>query len=418
MRNASGVFGLVAMLVLGGGGVGCGGGAPPEPEPSRGGPVEARDDEVSPAEDDADEAPEVSAAWNTPSTSCAGLVPSAPGAGRFVNRNRESEACLPGTSDGKGDLALGIFSTQFDAARWTAFTPEGLPRDTFFGGVGNLLMPQRNGFHLASMAFGSHVLRLQTLSRTGAQLSSRELVPQNLLRATSWNAAEDPRGGSVVAWVRFGAVPGPWQVVVQRFHSSGEPRTPPLTVREGTGELPTLFDVGADTEGRVLVLWQEATGGLRGRWLRRNATFTSEFPVLANPVGLDSHVIGQRDKLLSPLIGGGFALEQGDAWVAVIRSKQTSVDPAPGWLVARPGTELVIIRGGRGYALLSPGLFGSGSSRVEVLAPAGNSCGDVPLPDLGTLRAVQVGRDGTVIALAPEAMDDVCTYRYWPRLLH
>lgn len=415
MRNASGVFGLMAMLVLGGGGLGCGGGAPPEPEPDAAAPQEAREDVLPP--EDAEEAPEVSAAWKTPSSSCAGLVPSAPGAGRFVNRNRESAACLPGTSDGKGDLALGIFNALFDSAYWTAFTPEGQPRDTFYGGVGNRLMPQKSGFHLASMAFGSHVLRLQTLSRTGAPLTSRVLVEQNPLWATRWNAAEDPRGGSVVAWVRFGTVPGPWQVVVQRFHSSGEPRTPPLTVREGTGPLPTVFDVGADTQGRVLVLWQEDAGGLRGRWLKRNETFTSEFPVLATPVSANPQVIGQRDKLLSPLIGGGFALKQGDAWVAVVRSKQTSVDPAPAWLVARPGTELVIIRCGRGYALLSQGTFG-GSIRVEVLAPAGNACGDVPLPDLGTLHEVQVGRDGTVIALAPEAMDDVCTWRYWPRLLH
>lgn len=416
MRNASGVFGLVAMLVLaGGGGLGCGGGARPEPEPPTGGPVEEREDVLPP--EDAEEAPEVSAEWNTPSTSCAGLVPTAPGAGRFVNRNRESEACLPGTSDGKGDLALGIFSTLFDAARWTAFTPEGLPRDTFNGGVGNLLMPQKSGFHLASMAFGSHLLRLQTLSRTGAPLGSRVLVDQSPL-ATSWNAAEDPRGGSVVAWVRFGAVPGPWQVVVQRFHSSGEPRTPPLTVREGTGPLPLLVDVGADTQGRVLVLWKEDSGGLRGRWVRRNGTFTSEFPVLATLVSPIPQVIGQQLKLLSPLMGGGFALKQGEDWVAVIRSKTTSVEPAPGWLVARPGTELVIIRCGHGYALLSPGTFSAGGSRVEVLAPAGNSCGDVPLPDPGTLHEVRVGRDGTVIAQVPESEDNVCTYRYWPRLLH
>lgn len=415
MRNASGVFGLVALLALGVGGPGCGGGARPETEPSPGEPVEARED-VSPPED-AEEAPEVSAAWDSPSTSCAGLVPSSPGAGRFVNRDRESEACLPGTSDGKGDLALGIFSTQFDSARWTAFTPEGLPRDTFNGGVGNLLMPQERGFHLASMAFGSHALRLQSVSRTGAPLTSRVLIEQSPV-ASSWNAAEDPRGGSVVAWVRFGAVPGPWQVVVQRFDASGEPRTPPLTVREGTGELPGLFDVGADTQGRVLVLWKEASGGLRGRWLRRDETFTSEFPVLPTPVGPTSPIIGQQGKLLGPLIDGGFALKQGEDWVAVIRSKATSVEPAPGWLVARPGTELVIIRCGRGYALLSRGTGGFGDSRVEVLAPAGNPCGDVPLPDLGTLREVRVGRDGTVIAEAPEAEDDVCTYRYWPRLLH
>jgi hypothetical protein len=403
------------MLVLGSGGLGCGEGVRPEPEPATGAPVQESEDD-SPA-GDAEEAPEVSAAWSSPSTSCAGLVPPAPGAGRFVNRDRESEACLPGTSDGKGDLALGIFSTLFDAARWTAFTPEGLPRDTFNGGVGNLLMPQKSGFHLVSIAFGSDIVRLQAVSRTGAPLTSRVLIDPNTAPGSHWSAAEDPRGGSVVAWVRFGALPGPWQVVVQRFGSSGEPRTPPLTVHAGTGDVPSFTEVGADTQGRVLVLW-EASGGLRGRWLRRNETFTSEFPVLATAVGPTSPIIGQQGKLLSPLIGGGFALEQGEAWVAVIRSKQTSVEPAPGWLVARPGTELVIIRCGRGYALVSRGTGGFGDSRLEVLAPAGNSCGDVPLPDLGTLREVRVGRDGTVIAEAPEAEDNVCTYRYWPRLLH
>lgn len=416
MRNVSGVFGLVAMLVLGSG-AGCGGGVEPAPEPTPGEPVEARED-VSPSEN-ADEAPDVSAAWNSPSTSCKGLLPSAPGEGRFVNRGRESEACLPGTSDGRGDLMLGIFSSQADAARWTVFTPDGLPRETLYGGVSNLMMPQKSGFHLVSRAFGSWIISFRAFSRTGELLTSRVLLePPRLGPIGDWSAAEDPRGGSVVAWVRPGALPGTWQVVVQRFDPSGEPRTPPLTVREGTGELPLLFDVGADTEGRVLVLWGGTTGGMRGRWLRRNETFTSEFPVLASPVGPSHTTIGQRGKLLSPLIGGGFTLKQDEAWVAVIRSKKTSVEPAPGWLVARPATELSLIRCGQGYVLRSSETGPLGPTRLEVLAAAGNSCGDVRLPEADALHDVRVGRDGTVIAEAPPSEDDVCTYRYWPRLLH
>ncbi|PTL81625.1 hypothetical protein [Vitiosangium sp. GDMCC 1.1324] len=417
MKSVSGVSGILAALVLWSGGwLGCGGEARVEPEQLPGEPTEERDHEVSPSEEDPEDALDVSAAWNTPSHSCTGLVPSNPGAGRTVNRNRESEGCLPGTTDGRGDLALGIFSTLVDAASWTVFTPDGMPRETFSGGVSNVLMPQKSGFHLVGIGFGSRIVRFSALSRTGALLAERQLVDLRLQGGGDWHAAEDPRGGSVATWIRVGAAPGTWQVVVQRFGTSGEPRTPILTAHEGTGAFPRFIDVGADTQGRVLVLWMETTNELHGRWLRRNQTFTSEFLVLANASSPISFDVGLRESLLSPLIGGGFALKQEDAWVAEIPSKKTTVKPAPSWLAARPGTKFFIIRGGHGYALVMS-TPGGDQGRLEILAPAGNSCGDVPLPD-GGLRQIRVGRDGTVISKAPPTEDDVCTYRYWPRLLH
>jgi hypothetical protein len=413
VKSAWGACGLVAALVLGSGGLGCGEGVlPPGPRPA---------DEVQLEEWDAlpslggEDEPGVAAEWYTPSRSCQGLVPLPPGEGRSVNRPRESAGCLPGTSDGEGNLALGIFNTEFDSAFWTVFTPEGRPLQTFRGGAGgNVLMPQKSGFHVVSAAFGSGSVTFRAVSRTGALLVEQEILNSNEGTGSAWSSVVDPRGGSVVGWVRFPGAPGAWQVVVQRFGTSGEPRSPLLTVQEGTGTPPSFTGVGADTQGRALVLWSEpGTSALRGRWLRRNETFTSEFLVLPDATGLSTPYDG--GSVLSPLIGGGLALRRGDEWVARIPSKKTSVEPAPGWLAARPGTRFSIVRGGRGYALRASGP-GTGNE-WELLAPAGNRCGLLRLPG-DSLREPQLGRDGTAIAEAPPAGDDLCTYRYWPRLLH
>jgi hypothetical protein len=414
MMSTRGVFSLLAALVLwSGGGFGCGEGVSPGPEPAAREPVEEWD-ALPPPGEDAEEAPDVSAAWNSPSRSCEGLVPSGPGEGRFVSRDSEGEQCLPGAADGRGDLALGIFSAMLDSASWGVFTPEGTPSGSFSGGVVNVLLPQKSGFQLVSLAFGSRLVSFRAFSRTGAPLVQRELLGPSTGVENSWSAVVDPRGGSVVSWVRFGATPGTWQVVVQRFGTPGQPRSPLLVAREGTGTPPPFTLVGADTQGRALVLWNEpGTSSLRGRWLRRNETFTSDFLVLSDATGLSTPREGGT--VLSPLIGGGLALNLGGEWVASIASKKTSVSPAPAWLAARPGTTFSIIRGGRGYALLSSAP--EAQNELEILAPAGNSCGEVRLP-AEDLREVRVGRDGTVIARVTPAEDFVCTWRYWSRLLH
>ena len=190
MKSARGAYSLLAVLALwSGGGFGCGAEVPPGPQSAPPEPVEERN-AVPPSEDDGEDGLDVSAAWNSSSRSCEGLVPSGPGEGRFVNQESNGEQCLPGASDGRGNLALGIFSAMLDSASWTVFTPAGSPRGSFAGGVVNVLLPQKSGFHLMSLAFGSEIVSFRAFSRTGALLVQRELI-----RPSTGSVEQPERGG-------------------------------------------------------------------------------------------------------------------------------------------------------------------------------------------------------------------------------
>lgn len=408
MQGARAARGVGLALALLGGWLGCGLAEQPEEL--------ALAEEQAWAEQAEEPESEVSAEWNRPSSSCLGVVPAEPGPGRRVSRSREGESCLRGTSDGRGNLALGVFRASYDAADWALFTSEGTPLGIIYGGVVNVLMPQRRGFHVASYRFGFSDLRLESFSPTGEERFETELFPME--RGGSWSAVEDPRGGSVVSWVRPGATGEVWEVVVQRFNSAGQPKTPPLQVQTGWGTPPSYVVVGADTGGRALVLWTEPAGedsyDLRGRWLRRNETFTSAFIVAAGVPGAFYPYSPNGREVLSPLIGGGLALKIASEWVAFIPSKQTIARPAPDWLRAYVDSSLHLIRGGSAYAVVSDDP--TVQERLRLLAPAGNLCGELSLP-AEELRLLEVGRDGTVIGLELPVGEEECTYRYWPGLL-
>jgi hypothetical protein len=407
MHGAKAARGVGLALALVGGWLGCGIAEQPEEL--------ALTDEQTWAEEAAEPESEVSAEWNRPSSSCQGVVPAEPGPGRLVSRSHEGGGCMEGTSDGRGSLALGVFKPLYDAADWAIFTPEGTPLNTIYGGVLNVMMPQRSGFHVAIDRFGSRDLRLVSFSHQGEQRDETVLIPEYGGR---WSAVNDLQGGSVVSWVRAGATGDIWEVMVQRFNSSGQPRTPPLQVQTGWGEPPRYVVVGADTEGRVLVLWTEPAGeedyNLRGRWLRRNETFTSAFIVAAGVPEAFYPYSGDGRDVLSPLIGGGLALKVASEWVAFIPSKKTFTRPAPGWLRAYVDSSLYIVRGGSAYAVVSDDP--AAQERLWLLAPAGNLCGERTLP-AEELRALEIGREGTVIGLQLPVGEEECTYRYWPGLL-
>src|SRR4029077_13792499 len=87
-----------------------------------------------------------------------------------------------------------------------------------------------------------------------------------------------------------------------------------------------------------------------------------------------------------------------------------ATDP-PAWLQGRPNTDLHMVHGGRGYALLPhPGTGGmSCEQRVDVLSPNGNACVSVTFVQPQgqcVAGAVTVGYDGTVIQQMKGARPD------------
>lgn len=396
--------GLGAVLVVVGGSAGCG-----VVEDVQAPTVdEAVSEDVREAEDD----PGPSAQWKQPSSSCEGVVPRLPEP-RLVSFSRMSESCLRGTTDGEGNLALGLFATSLDSDVWSVYSPEGRRLGELGSGFSTVL-PQRRGFHFVALHYGIFNTTFEVFTPTGERRVYRELLGSS---EGFGRAVVDPRGGSAVATLRAGPGTGPWKLQVQRFNTPGRPSSPLLTVAEGTGAAPGTFALGADTEGRTLVVWSEPGGGrLRGRWLLRNETFTRTFTVQ------ETFTSAGFVPVLSPLIGGGLALRVEGRWVAELPSRKTEVRPAPAWLASAPAWHsLTLVRGGRAYAL-APDVGAeppaSCQSTVFLHAPAGNRCGALTLPE-GACRAGQlgIGRDGTLVELLPEPVDNTCAYRYWTGLL-
>jgi hypothetical protein len=162
-----------------------------------------------------------------------------------------------------------------------------------------------------------------------------------------------------------------------------------------------------DAQGRALVVaWPGNAIGFKsrfvGRWLDASMHATTDWFEL--PGSGDS-------AFFRPLIGGGAAMQVSNAWVAVIASGEAGWRGPPAFLQSRPLHDVVIIRQGRGYALIPK--FGASGARdqVELFSASGDQCG------AGTFQAngLAVGVDGTVIGSSGEGG---CTMTWWPGVLH
>jgi hypothetical protein len=222
-------------------------------------------------------------------------------------------------------------------------------------------------------------------------------------------SAPDGNGGTVLASV------APNASALQWVDASGAvTRSVPLDASPG------IVAVAWGT-GHVLAI---VTGGsARARWFDgAGAPLTPWFDVGTSATGTSVHL----------LIDGRVALSDGGTWNVVLADGVDHSDAVPAWLGTRPGTRLATIRGARGYAVLP--LEGHGDpTRVEILTPAGDSCGTVALPPAAALppgvdatpTRLDVGQDGTVlqtvmlggtgsVALGSGVH---CEFRWWPGLL-
>jgi hypothetical protein len=161
-----------------------------------------------------------------------------------------------------------------------------------------------------------------------------------------------------------------------------------------------------DAQGRALVIaWPGDAIGLKshfiGRWLDTAMQPVTDWFSL--PASGDS-------VFLRPLIGGGAAMQASGAWVAVIGSGEAGWRGPPAWLQSHPLYDAVIVRQGRGYALIPK--FGASGARdeVELFSASGDFCG------AGKFQAdgLAVGIDGTVIGSSGAGG---CTMTWWPGVL-
>jgi hypothetical protein len=169
-------------------------------------------------------------------------------------------------------------------------------------------------------------------------------------------------------------------------------------------------------------LWRTSGSGVwTGQWLRQDGSArTPPFPAADDPAPSDFF-----SGLLRPLVGEGLAFRIGGQWVRQFPSGEPTALPAPGWLAANPGTDLILIRHEGAYALVPPptSIEGSGcQERVRLFTRTGESCGDLVLPFGGSEcseRHLGIALDGTVIQQLELNIpaNDQCAWRWWPRLL-
>jgi hypothetical protein len=357
---------------------------------------------------------------------CAGLVPDrAPAPVQIRVAAPAGGACIAGTSDGTGAVALGVRDAA-GATTWHAYGPDGAARAAF--GADAPLVPQPSGWHavVSSGAQGASTPRVEVVAfGPDGTASRREVVSPDPAQAAylRWSLGRDPAGGSL-AVLRSSTVAGNhWSSVrAQRFDAWGAPAWPgPATVRVVPSPTEPLFLVGGvSSRGEALVLSQ------RSAWLDVSwADAGAGAPVAGASAEEAERAAGVVGAALAPaleaqpLLDGSIAIRSDGTYRRVYAPLATTSSPLPDWLAQRAACTVRATRGAAGYAALPPPGEASGdcAQRVDLLSPSGRLCGRAVLREAGgtcTTGAVDQGWDGTVVQ---QSARDACTYFVWPRLL-
>jgi hypothetical protein len=265
--------------------------------------------------------------------------------------------------------------------------------------------------------------------------------PQPLWFSEYWDHRGDfvSSGQFIVGSRVFAGTPVGAAAIAGNFNLSGFPPRPQLFVLGPNGTFlrcahdlasaGTVFGLGGDAQGRILVITDGGAGRIAAQWFDQNCTpNTGEFTLIPQFVpGPDTFFD------TAPLIGGGVAVrrvdEQNDStglpfrtssWLVTVAGGNASVQPAPQWLTTRPNTTMALAEAGAAYAMLPLGEPGVAcSQQVDVLAFDGTLCGSLALPIAdGQCRTQDLGLslDGTPIQLLPSslAQPQTCAYRWWP----
>jgi len=188
-----------------------------------------------------------------------------------------------------------------------------------------------------------------------------------------------------------------------------------------------VVGLGTDSAGTSIVITDQGSGNITAQWFAA----ADGKPLTKGAFIITGGFKPGADTRFetAPLIGGGVAVRRVDQrdedghlyrtsqWVAIVPSTSAAAEPAPHWLASRPDTNLAIIRGGTGYAMLTLGVpAGPCKQMIDILAPDGTQCGSF---DLGSesgqcpTEDVALSLDGTPIQLR-NPLPGTCAYRWWP----
>ena len=325
--------------------------------------------------------------------------------------------------DGQGVIALNVSSSSRQEFDFVA--PDGSRR-----GLGGLdsgtFYPQAAGF----IGHGGSSTD-ETVVVTAVDENGRPRASTNVQGSGTYTP--DPNGGLLLAG-HFGFPPDPIPAnqLVILFNADASIRYGPIPV----ATQGTIFGAGVDLLGRAIVIVDGTRtfgrGSIAAQWFSaRGAPLTGVFQVLSG--FRPGHSTWFE---MSPLIGGGLAMRRMDGgielhtseWLAVLPSGEARVEDAPDWLRARPNTKLVLVRGGRAYALVPWAAdLASCTQQAEVVSPSGRSCARFDFTvDAASCQThpLRIGLDGTVMQMLPDSRESditvtarTCTLRFWPGAL-
>lgn len=347
-------------------------------------------------------------------------------------------ACTAAAADGTGAVAGGLLygpayaSGSFavwradGAQAWYASDPARVfGGSALFGGPGGFLAYR----HAAGASTFDAEGRTTPVS-ANPWPSGFELLQQRAGYAGPYAVAPDGAGGALVVSAGPGDVEGESGVWAARFDAGGALRAFFTVVSSRREADAAVFRssaglaIGADLQGRVLVLWSGVTpcspGAVAGRW------FDAAGAPLGPPFDAGVAALGTPVALVA-LVDGSLALQ--DATGAFVRrfvAGEPAGGPVPAWLAAQDGVALHRVLGGRAYAYArsEPGPDGTCAQSIELVAADGERCGTIPLPGAAVCARFPwrappspwIGFDGTIVHEAAGATD-ACTYRWWPAAL-
>ncbi|HEY6908425.1 MAG TPA: hypothetical protein VI356_03580 [Myxococcales bacterium] len=363
---------------------------------------------------------------------CNGLAPGALPA-MVTHQTTDSTASSPNfcalpIGDGRGDVAFNTRSGGHPS--WTILSPAG-DTEGRFGFFHGDAFPTPIGF----IGFGGS--STQQTDVVAAFDPSGKRTGETGVNGTATYAA-DPRGGLLaVGHFNPGSAPSqpPANAAIEMFNVDASIRWGPVAL----GSNAPVFGAGIDLLGHTLVILSGGPGVVNGIWFdEHGAPMTAFFPLV------EGFQPGPSTWFeTSPLIGSGLALRRMDApspsateerrtssWMGVVPSGTPRLDPPPAWLGQRPNTNMQLVRAGGAYAFFPWAAdVPSCDQQVEVVSPAGNSCGKLDFPvdaNACTTRELRLGLDGTVAQMLPQSREQntppgspvrTCTLRFWPAAL-
>ena len=319
--------------------------------------------------------------------SCDGIVPAQNPTGRAATVGHAvGEVCWNFTSDQQGTVAGESHSN--GTPRWQLWSPDGKQSGSCTADFG--FFGQPSGFS-GTVSESSSTFLVRWSASCAEQ--KRTLLGGNGCRGQAFFAVG---GGNLVLGGCGGGA-----LTASRFDANGS------LVASGPVSDKLLDAWGIiDAQGRALVVaWPGDAIGVKshfiGRWLDQAMHPTTDWFALPG---------SGNSTFLRPLIGGGAVMQASDAWVAVIASGEAGWRGPPPFLQSHPLHDVVVIRQGRGYALIPK--FGASGARdeLELFSASGDLCGTGKFEAEG----LAVGVDGSVIGSSGEGG---CTMTWWPGVL-